>query len=113
MVTITGFKPRNNEMGVEFFVLVVEGGIEIVRSESGNTYFTSKKATVPTTYDAERCEMLIGHQLPGTVRKEKCEPYEYLEPETGDKMILDYQYVYESEAVSEEDAVFAEDENLV
>ncbi|MEQ9265034.1 MAG: hypothetical protein RLN81_07440 [Balneolaceae bacterium] len=112
MVTITGYKSRKNELGIEFFVLVVEGGIETVRSETGNLYFTSKKASVPTTYDAERCEMLIGHQLPGSVRKVKCEPYDF-KTEKGETLILDFQYEYECEPDSIEDNIFSEDEELV
>ncbi|MBR9916750.1 hypothetical protein GYB29_03465 [bacterium] len=113
MVTITDYKSRTNEGGEEFFVLIVEGGIETIRSENGNLYFTSKKASVPSTYDAERCKMLIGHQLPGIVKKVKCEPYEYQTSENGESIMLDYKYTYECEPVSEEEHIFSEDEQLV
>ena len=113
MVKIIDFKLRENETGEEFNVLILEGGIETVRSEAGNLYFTSRRAGVPCTFNQERCQELIGEQMPGSIQKIPCEPYEYMLPESGEKVILHHRYEYQNTPSSIEDHVFSESEELV
>lgn len=101
MVTIINFKERNKEDGTSFFVLELQGGIELVQSQkTGQFYATAKKAYIPSTFDQLTCQALIGTQMPGSIEKEECEPYEYTVQETGEIITLShrYQYVQESKA---------------
>lgn len=95
MVTIINFKERNKEDGTSFFVLEVQGGIEMVQSKvTGNFYATAKKAFLPSTFDALTCQALIGTQMTGSIGKEECEPYEYTVRETGEIITLAHRYCY-------------------
>lgn len=47
MVTIIDFKERNKEDGTSFFVLEVQGGIELVQSQRTKQFYaTAKKAYI-------------------------------------------------------------------
>ena len=112
MVTINDYVQRTNSKGESFFVLQVQGGIEIVKSkETGRNYFTAKAASVPCTFSEEVCKTLIGQQLSGSVKKVECEPYEITHKDTGEIMQLHhrYEYLQEGETVDE---VIKEDEVL-
>ena len=86
MVTIINYKRRETELGKEFFVLEVQGGLEMVKSrENGNFYATAKKANIASTFDEQTCKALIGTQIEGKVEKENCVPYDYTIKETYQK----------------------------
>ena len=93
-VKIVDFKLRQSLDGKPFFALILQGGIEIVRSASGNTYATAKNASMPTTFDEATCKGLIGAELPGKVEKVETEPYEYTVQETGEIILLTHRYEY-------------------
>ncbi|GAB1858044.1 hypothetical protein MHTCC0001_28810 [Flavobacteriaceae bacterium MHTCC 0001] len=98
MVTIVNFKERQREDGTEFFVLELQGGIEMVKSkETGNFYATAKRTFLPSTFTREVCESLIGTQMPGGIVKEACEPFDYVVKETGEEITLNHRWVYKSE----------------
>lgn len=95
MVTIINYKERQKEDGTTFYVLEVQGGIEMIRSKStGNFYATAKKAYVPSTFDEAICKGLIGTQMDGKIQKQDCEPFEYTVKETGEVIELSHRYVY-------------------
>lgn len=95
MVTIINFKERNKEDGKSFFVLELQGGIELVQSQkTGQFYATAKKAYIPSTFDQLTCQALIGTQMSGSIEKEECEPYEYTVQETGEVIVLAHRYQY-------------------
>ena len=72
MVRIIGFKERQSEEGNPFFVLELQGGIEMVKSQtSGNYYATAKRAFVSSTFDEQTCDALIGTELSGTIIKRR------------------------------------------
>lgn len=109
MVRIIGFKERQKEDGETFFVLEVQGGIEMVLSQStGNYYATAKKATVSSTFDEQTCLAILGTEMPGTIVKQECEPYSYVVKETGEEITLSHRYVYEPE----ENKVYKPTQNL-
>ncbi|MCD9584253.1 hypothetical protein ACE1MK_11980 [Tenacibaculum maritimum] len=57
MVTIINYKERQKEDGTTFYVLEVQGGIEMIRSKvTGNFYATAKKAYVLSTFDEGICK---------------------------------------------------------
>ena len=95
MVTIVGYKTAQNEMGEEFYMLVLQGKIEMVKSkETGSYYATARKALITSTFTEEVCESLIGTQMDGEIVKEQCDPYEYTVKETGEIIELSHSYRY-------------------
>lgn len=107
MVTITGYEKRENEKG-EFFLLNLQGDVEIAFSKTtGLPYATSRRCSIPSTFDEKMCGTLIGRQLPGAITRVESDEYEYIIPETGETVTLNYQYVYSpTESGSMEHAVF-------
>lgn len=100
MVTIINYKERTTEDGKSFFVLEVQGGIEMVQSKTtGKFYATARKAFVPSTFDELTCKALIGTQMPGAIVKEECEAYEYVDQATGEMVVLTHRYAYAQEQV--------------
>lgn len=98
MVTIVDFKSYKREDGSIFNSLVVQGGVEAVKSqETGKMYLTAKTARVPSTFDEMTCKSLIGEQLPGKVCKVETDPYEYALPDTGEIVSLRHRYEYLTE----------------
>lgn len=95
MVTIINFKERNKEDGTSFFVLELQGGIELVQSQQTQQFYaTAKKAYIPSTFDRLTCQALIGTQMEGAIEKVDCEPYEYRVQETGEIIVLNHRYQY-------------------
>lgn len=95
MVTITNYKEREKEDGTSFYVLEVEGGFDLVRSQTtGNYYATSKRAFIPTTFGKVTCSKLVGKELEGEIVKQECDPYEYTVKETGEILILTHRWLF-------------------
>ncbi len=95
MVRIINYKERIKEDGESFFVLELQGGIEMVQSQqTGNFYATAKRAFIPSTFDEQTCSALIGTEMQGQIIKEECEPFEYVVKETGEEITLNHRWVY-------------------
>ncbi|MDQ8011394.1 MAG: hypothetical protein REI96_03010 [Flavobacterium nitrogenifigens] len=95
MVRITDYKNVKKEDGKDFNMLIVQGGIEsLVSKKTGRIYFTMRKANVTTTFDETTCKSLIGTELPGTIQKINCEPYEYTVEDTGEVLTLTHNWQY-------------------
>lgn len=95
MVKIIGYKSIENEDGENFFVLIVQGGVEIVKSKiTGKSYFTARTVNVPATFDENTCKDLLGSNFEGEIVKVTCEPYEYTIKESGEEITIDYRYEY-------------------
>lgn len=95
MTRIVNYKKRQVEDGREFFALEITGGIEMVMSNAtGQFYATAKKAYIASTFDEETCKALVGSEMPGSIIKAECEPYEYTIRDTGEVITLNYRYVY-------------------
>ena len=79
----------------DFNLLVLQGGVEpMISKATGRTYLTMRKASISTTFDAETCKQLIGQNLPGSINKVACEPYEYTVAETSEVLTLNYSWQY-------------------
>lgn len=101
MVRIINYKERDKEDGTSFFVLELQGGIEMVQSkETGNFYATAKRAFIPSTFDEQTCSALIGTEMSGSISKESCEPFSYIVKETGEEITLSHRWVYVSEGAA-------------
>lgn len=95
MVRIIGFKQREKEDGTPFFILELQGGVEMLLSkETGQYYATSKKAYVTSTFDETTCKALIGSEMPGEIAKKEVQPYTYIVKETGEELILNHRWVF-------------------
>ena len=94
MVRIINYTERVTENGESFFTLELQGGIEIIKSKTGNFYATAKKASIPSTFNLDTCKALIDEELEGNIKKIDCEPYNYKIPETGEEIILTHKYIF-------------------
>lgn len=98
MVTITNYKERTREDGSVFYVLEIQGGVEMVQSQAtGNYYVTAKRTFIPTTFDEAMCLSILGEKMRGTILKEECDPYEHIVKETGETLILSHKWIYSPE----------------
>lgn len=110
MVRIIGYKTRQKESGDEFYLLEVQGGIEMVLSKTtGQYYATAKKATVSTTFDEDTCRGLIGTEFPGRVVKIQTELYQYTIRETGEEVTFEHRYIYLPEGVESDEEKMAKE----
>ena len=95
MVTVVEFKERQSGDGEKFYVLILQGGIEMVKSkETGRFYATAKRASVSSTFDENTCKTLIGTTFPGSIKREECDEYEYTIVDTGEVINLKHRWVY-------------------
>ena len=107
MVTIIDYKKSQNSDGEEFFSLILQSGVEAVKSqESGRFYLTARKAFVSSTFDEATCKSLVQTKMPGSIEKVSVEPYEYTIEDTGEVIMLEHSWRYNPEAQSIEEAVF-------
>lgn len=98
MVKIVDFKTISKDDGSEFCALVVQGGIEAIRSQETNRmYFTARTVNVPCTFNESTCEALIGTDFPGSIQKVKVKPYEFVIPDTGEVITLRHRHEYVSD----------------
>lgn len=98
-VKIIDYKQRVSESGKLFYSLTLQGGVEIVQSSSGKQYVTIRKTSMATTFDELTCQALVGQELPGSIQKVMCTPYEYTVQDTGEVITLNYRYEYFREEV--------------
>ncbi|MDT8401641.1 MAG: hypothetical protein RQ743_08100 [Bacteroidales bacterium] len=109
MVTIIDYTKRKNKEGKEFNALILQGGIELVKSkETDNYYATAKRTSITSTFDDKTCEKLIGTEIPGSIKKMICDPYEYTIDETGEIITLSHQWVYLKEGETLEEKIMDE-----
>ena len=106
MVKIVDYKVRTSRDGDPFIALVLQDGLVLVKSkETGLYYATAKKTSITSTLDEETCKSLIGQELDGTIEKTSCEPYEIIDQESGDIIVLDYRWVFVKAGETIEDTV--------
>jgi hypothetical protein len=64
------FVKRQNKEGKEFNALILQSGIELVKShETSRWYATAKKTSITSIFDDTMCQSLIGQEIPGTVQR--------------------------------------------
>jgi hypothetical protein len=95
MVRIISYKLSQNAEGKEFVMLKLQGGVEAIQSQqTGRFYLTAKTCFINSTFDESTAEALIGSQLPGSVERVTCDPYEYTIKETGEVVTLLHRFEY-------------------
>ncbi len=113
MVQIVGYRECNKEDGSKFYLLELQGGIEMVISNStGQFYATAKKAVISSTFDESTCKALIGTQMKGSIVKQEVTPYEYIIKETGEEVVLTHKWVYTPDEAPSIEGLFKEEENV-
>ena len=102
MVTVIDVVKRQNSDGETFNSLVISGGVEMVQSKmTGRFYATSRRTSIPSTFEEAFAKTLIGQQIPGKIIRKECEDYQYEIPESDEVITLShtYEYVPESDFV--------------
>jgi ketol-acid reductoisomerase len=108
MVKVTGVETRKNSEGQNFTVLVLLGGLDMVKSkETGRFYATARKTTISSTFSEETAKDFVGTKLPGRIEKVECEPYDFV-VEGGEVIELDYTWAYNPSPNTTEEVVMGE-----
>ncbi len=95
MLKIIEVAPRVNADGEQFFALILQDGLQLVKSkETGNYYATAKSTSITSTFSEEVANSMIGQEIPGTIQKVECEPYSYTIKETGEVVDLSHRWEY-------------------
>ena len=95
MVTITDYQTKKNQRGEQFVVLNLISDVVMEQStNTGNWFANTYKANIVASVDEENAKLMIGKQLPGSIIKKECEPYEYVIKSTGKKKILTHTFEY-------------------
>ena len=109
MVKIVDFIRRKNSKGEEFNALILQSGIELVKSrETGRYYATAKRTSIPSTFDDATCQSLIGTQIPGSIQRVESVPYLFTVQSTGEVLTLNHRWVYLKEGETVEEKVIAD-----
>ncbi|BAV06174.1 hypothetical protein FLA_2190 [Filimonas lacunae] len=61
---------------------------------TGKFYATAKRCFITSTFDLATATALIGQQIPGTITRMQCSPYDFTNKETGEVMKLTHTYAY-------------------
>ena len=96
MVTVTGYKVRENKSGETFIALELTGSLEIVQSQNtGKSYATVRRCSIPSTFEEPIAKLMVGSRLEGDVVRVACDPYDYTVKRTGEQISLAYSYAYQ------------------
>lgn len=108
MVTIVDYRVSKNSDGKSFCSLLLEGGMELVKSkQTGNYYATARRTSITSTFTEATCKGLVGKTLAGSITKQECEPYNYQVPESGEIVTLHHTYAFVPDPKGIEEEVFA------
>ena len=102
MVTETNYTSRQRKDGTTFQVLEISGSVELIQSqETGKFYATVRKTTIPCTFDENIAKGLVGTQMKGDVVRVQVDPYDFVNPKSGEIIKLQHSYAYSPEGSSE------------
>ena len=96
MVNVIAFQERTSLEGRNYFAIQLQSEeIEFLISEkTGRPYATLKRCWMSSTFDEATCKMMIGKQMAGSIIKEECEPYSYINQETGEEIIINFRNTF-------------------
>ena len=107
MVTISDYRVNVNSEGKSFCSLILQGDVELVRSRTTSRFYaTARKTSITSTFDENTCRQLIGKTIKGSIVKVDCEDYDYIIPESGEVIRLNYNYSYVADSENVEEEVF-------
>jgi len=102
MVTITNFFEVQRKDGTKFISLELTGQAELIQSQNtGKWYATVRKCRIPSTFDANIAQSMLGQRLPGEILRTICDPYDFTNPRTGEVMRLQHSYAYSQDSKQE------------
>jgi hypothetical protein len=107
MVQIIGFEKKKNEKTqVPYSVLILAGEPEVMISKSsGRPYVTARKTTIPCALEENQAQALIGKELPGSIERVACTPFE-VKLATGKKVKISTAFQFlPAETVNEKEIV--------
>ncbi|MFO8066416.1 MAG: hypothetical protein R6U11_02425 [Bacteroidales bacterium] len=106
MVRIIDVQERETADGDSYNVLILQGKIEPVISQtSGRPYLTARETSIPCTFDLETAKQLVGTQLKGDIEKVEVDPYDFEVPDTGKVLTLTHTYRYNPDPATIEEVV--------
>jgi len=95
MVKVTGYNIRERKDRTTFVTLELTGGLELVQSETtGKFYATIRKCNIPSTFSEQIAKMMVGTEIEGEVIRIAVDPYEFVNPKTGELITLQHSYAY-------------------
>jgi hypothetical protein len=98
MVQIVGHSLKTPKEGKPYVALEIEGEIEMVQSQNtGRFYATVRRCTISSTFDQLTAERMVGKEMPGTIERVPCEPYDYTIKETAEVIKIAYRWDYQPE----------------
>ena len=96
MITIKDYQLRQSTKGKSFVTLEIQGDPEMVQSqETGRFYLTARRCSISSSFDEETAKTLIGKTMPGKIVRTQCDPYEYIIPDSGERIMLVHRYEYQ------------------
>lgn len=102
MVTVKNYHVRQGNNGENYISLELEGDVSFVQSQNtGRFYATAKHCFMYAAIDEKTAKALIGTQLPGSIERVSCDPYEYVVPDTGEVKVLSYTNEFRPAEVEE------------
>jgi hypothetical protein len=102
MVTISAFHEVERKDGTKFISLELTGQAELIQSQNtGKWYATVRRCRIPSTFDANIAQTMIGQRLPGEILKTICDPYDFTNPRSGEVMRLQHSYAYAQDSKQE------------
>jgi hypothetical protein len=105
MVTVKNYHLRQGEDGKSFVTLELIGDIELVQSSNtGRFYATCRRCFIYSTFDEAAAKSLVGKQIPGSIERVECEPYQYTVPDTGELIMLAHTYTFQPEVLATKQA---------
>jgi hypothetical protein len=103
MVTITNFNEVERKDGSKFISLELTGQAELIQSQTTNKWYaTVRKCRIPSTFDANIAQAMIGQRLPGEIVKVICEPYDFVNKQTGEILKLQHSFAYTQDPAKQE-----------
>lgn len=101
MVIVKNYSLRQGEKGA-YVSLELEGDMEMVQSQNtGRFYATTRKCKIFSSFDEQTAQRMIGKEMPGSIVRKQCDPYEYTLPETGEIIKLAHQWDYQPDGVTD------------
>jgi hypothetical protein len=97
MLVITDYQQRSSQDGRTYFALELTSDEPelVISQQTGRFYATVRKCFMPSTFPEAICRNMVGKQLPGSITKTDCEPYEWTVPETGEVITRSHRYEYQ------------------
>jgi proteasome assembly chaperone (PAC2) family protein len=96
MLKVIDAKTRvNSKTKEEYNVVVLQGNVEIQKSQStGKYYLASKTIEIPTTLNLNEAIQLIGTSIAGKIEKVDCPEYLVPVPNSNKKLKINHTFTY-------------------